>query len=178
MTQFFTRCFAVSLLALAVPATPVVPGFAAHAVVSDVQQQIKSASSGKYKRFYKDRSYLPIWSRGGTMGPEAETFIAILRSADQDGLDPDDYSPDALADAVADARAGKPKAIGKAELKLSKAFYAYVRDLRDPRRMNEDVIYVDKRLVPKRLAAADVLLPLAIAPSLPEYLDGMRWMSP
>lgn len=157
---------------------PVTPSIAAPAVKS-IPAQIKSASSGKLRKFYKARGYLPIWARQGTIGPEADTLIAVLRSADQDGLHPDDYAPDALKQAVDEARSGAPDKLGRTEMKLSKAFFAYVRDLRDPRagRYN-DMIYADRKLVPKRLTPADVLLPAAIAPSLSAYMDDMAWMSP
>jgi murein L,D-transpeptidase YcbB/YkuD len=177
MIRSLTRYIAALLLALAF-AAPVTSNIAFAATAQTVQAQIKSAATGKYKRFYKDRSYLPIWARGGTIGPDADTFIAALKTADKDGLDPDDYAPDALKKAVSDARAGVPKALGKAEIKLSKAFFSYVRDMRDPRRAREDIIYADKRLVPKRLNPSDVLVPLAIAPSLSNYLASMQWMSP
>ena len=177
MIHSLTRCIAALLLALVIVAS-FTSTVATAAPSQTVQVQIKSAATGKYKRFYKDRSYLPIWARGGTIGPNADKLIAVLAASEQDGLDPDDYAPDALKKAVNDARAGMPKALGKAEVKLSKAFFTYVRDMRDPRLNREDIIYADKRLVPKRLNPADVLVPLAIAPSLSDYLDSMQWMNP
>lgn len=170
------------VIALAVPAvviqTPVTPSIAAPAAKS-VPDQIRSASSGKFRKFYKARGYLPIWARKGTIGPEADALITALRTADQDGLHPDDYAPDALKLAVGEVRAGASDKLGRTELKLSKAFFAYVRDLRDPRSArSDDMIYADKRLVPKRLTPADVLVPPAIAPSLSDYMVDMAWMSP
>lgn len=179
MTRTFVRFIVASLLAL-VALGPVIPSAAlAASAPQSVTQQIKSASSGKFRKFYKARSFLPIWARKGTIGPEADAFIALLRSSRQDGLDPSDYSPDALKEAVELGRSGRPNMLGKAELKLSRAFYAYVRDMRAPRSGRDEIIYADKRLAPpRRPAPADVLTPLAIAPSLSDYIDGMDWMNP
>jgi L,D-transpeptidase YcbB len=166
----------LALVALG-PVAP--PAAIAAAATQSLPNQIKSASSGKFRKFYKARSFLPIWARKGTIGPEADAFIAVLRASGQDGLDPADYAPDALKQAVDLARSGTPNMLGKAELKLSKAFYAYVRDIRAPRSDDDDIVYADKRLAPpKRLIPADVLTPLAIAPSLSDYIHGMEWMNP
>ena len=178
MTRRFVRFIAGSSLALATlgPVTP--PAAIAASAPQGITQQIRSASSGKFRKFYKARNFLPIWARKGTIGPEADAFIAVLRASRQDGLDPSDYAPDALKQAVDLARSGAPNMLGKAELKLSRAFYAYVRDIRAPRSGSDRIIYADKRLAPKRLAPADVLTPLAIAPSLSGYIDDMAWMNP
>lgn len=163
------------LLAVFVPA---LPSFATETAKS-VPAQIQAATTGKFKKFYKARGYLPIWSRGGTIGPEADQLIALLSTADLDGLQPGDYQPDALKKAVDEARAGTPNALGRAEFKLSKALFTYARDLRDPRALRDiKIVYADKRLEPRRLNPADVLLPAAIAPSLSDYVMQMGWMSP
>lgn len=179
MKRKFVRLIVGSSLAL-LAFGPVMPPVAIAATATQgLPSQIKSASSGKFKKFYKARNFLPIWTRKGTVGPEADAFIALLRSSHKDGLDPSDYDPDALKQAVTLARSVAPNMLGKAELKLSRAFYAYVRDIRVPRAGADRIIYADKRLAPpKRVTPADVLTPLAIAPSLSDYIDGMEWMNP
>lgn len=157
---------------------PVAPAVAAAQAGKSITVQIRSASSGKLRKFYKARSYLPIWVRQGTIAPEADKLIAVLRAAGQDGLNPADYDPETLKQTVDAARSGDQSSLGRTELKLSKAFFAYVRDLRDPRTRADEVIYADRRLAPRRLLPADVLLPLSIAPSRSEYLDDMAWMNP
>jgi L,D-transpeptidase YcbB len=177
MTSLLLRFIATISIVLAAlaPATPSL----ATAAVKSVPMQIKSASGGKFRKFYKARGFLPIWSRKGTVGPEADQLIALLRSADLDGLNPEDYQPQALKEAVDEARAGTPNAIGRAELKLSKALFAYARDLRDPRAIRTGkIVYADARLAPRRLNPADVLLPAAIAPSLSDHISQIGWMSP
>ena len=177
MTSLLLRLIATISIVLASLA-PATPSFAA-VTVKSVPAQIKSASGGKFRKFYKARGFLPIWSRKGTIGPEADQLIALLQTANLDGLNPQDYQPRALKEAVEEARAGTPNVIGRTELKLSKALFAYARDLRDPRSIRTGkIVYADARLTPKRLNPADVLLPAAIAPSLSDHITQMGWMSP
>jgi murein L,D-transpeptidase YcbB/YkuD len=178
MRYVLVRLLALSLTPVLI-AVPAAPSYAATTVKS-VPDQIKSASSGKYRKFYKARGFLPIWARKGTIGPEADAFVSLLRDARRDGLDPNDYAPDALKQAIDRARSDAPSEIGKTELKLSKAFFAYVRDMRTSRSIvANEIVYADRKMAPpKRLAPADLLLPVAIAPSLSAYLDTMSWMSP
>jgi len=158
---------------------PVAPAAARADRPQQVTAQIKSAAGGKFKKFYKTRGFLPIWARNGTIGPEADRLIGLLRTSDLDGLDPRDYDPEGLSRAVAQVRNGDSASLGRTELKLSKAFYAYVRDLRDPGAFRSDkIIFADPRMRPQRLLPADVLMPAAIAPSLDGYLAASAWMNP
>jgi murein L,D-transpeptidase YcbB/YkuD len=179
MRYMFIRLIAAVSLTPALIAVPVAPSRAASAVKS-LPDQIKSASSGKYRKFYKARGYLPIWARKGTIGPEADAFVALLRDVGHDGLDPNDYAPDQLKQAIDRARSGEPGELGRTELKLSRAFFAYVRDIRRSRsEVANEIVYADRKLAPsKRLNPADILLPAAIAPSLAGYLETMGWMNP
>lgn len=144
--------------------------------VNSVAAQIKASVGGKVKEFYRKRGYWPLWVREGRLGPEAERFIALASSADLDGLDPDDYDPDELRKAVAEARGGSTEALARAELKLSKGFAEYVRDVR--RAPSVDIRYLDQELAPQRLSEANVLRAAALAPSFSDYMDQTGWMSP
>lgn len=119
---------------------------------------------------------MPLWVRDGAVGPEAGRLIDLVAAADLDGLDPDDYQPDDLRRAVDKARGGEPEAVSDAELKLSRAFADYVRDMRaEPA---PDTVYVDEELEPDRRNRLAVLREAAVAPSLAGYLDSMGWMNP
>ena len=108
MTRRFVRFIAGSSLALATLGPVTAPAAIAASAPQGVSQQIRSASSGKFRKFYKARNFLPIWARKGTIGPEADAFIALLRASRRDGLDPSDYAPDALKQAVDLTRSGAP----------------------------------------------------------------------
>jgi murein L,D-transpeptidase YcbB/YkuD len=163
------RCLLVALGVLA----------AAPAVAQDegvVRAEIRSGAGRQLKGFYEARGYMPVWVRGGDVAPEAGTLVALLASADLDGLDPDDYHVDALRRALGRAQDGDAEAVADAELKLSRAFADYVRDLREER--GPGMVYVDEELEPERRSRLEVLREAAVAPSLATYLATMGWMNP
>lgn len=144
--------------------------------VNSIAAQIKASVGGKIKEFYRKRGYWPLWVRSGKLGPEAGRFIALVSSAELDGLDPDDYDPDELRKAVAAAQDGSVETLTRAELKLSKSFAEYVSDVR--RAPVVEIRYLDQELSPKRLSEASVLRAAALAPSFADYMDNAGWMSP
>nr|WP_245842904.1 L,D-transpeptidase family protein [Sphingomonas laterariae] len=137
---------------------------------------VKSSVGGKYKAFYRARNYWPIWVHDGVIGPEADRLIDYLESADVDGLDPSDYDPESLREDVAAAREGSASAVARMELRLSRAFVAYVRDMRSKPRV--DMVYLDAELQPEKASEVAILRSAAVAPSLAAYMDAMGWMSP
>lgn len=144
--------------------------------VPTVATEIRSAVGGKLKSFYKTRGYWPLWVHEDKIGPEADRLIALLESADLDGLDPEDYDPDKLRDIIAAAESGTPSALAKAEVALTKAFVDYVRDVRRPPSVK--MVYLDKELKPERPSEAAVLRAAAIAPSFADHVKNAGWMSP
>ena len=94
-----------------------------------------------------------------------------------EGLDPGDYRPGALADAIVEARHGPPAALARAEILLTRRFAQYVRDVRRPPR-RAAMIYAERGLAPVRPTARAVLERAARAPSLAEHLDTIGWMHP
>jgi murein L,D-transpeptidase YcbB/YkuD len=143
----------------------------------DIVEALSSARGDRDVRaFYKARGHRPLWIRGSVLGPEAYRFLDLVRTADLDGLDPGDYRPRALADAIEDARSGSPKALAKAEMLLSAQFIDYVQDMRRPRDIG--MHYVDRELMPAKPSPRSVLEDAAAAPSLLTYLNNIGWMHP
>ena len=141
-----------------------------------MRAEIRASAGRQLDDFYEARGYVPLWVRDGAIGPEAEKLIALLAGADLDGLDPRDYPLKELRRALDEARSGDSGDMAEAELKLSRAFADYVRDLRaEP---GDDMIYVDDELEPERRSRLAVLREAAVAPSLGAYLDAMGWMNP
>ena len=154
------------------------PG-AAHAQIAsyEVAEALKSARGDRDVRdFYRARGHRPLWIRGASLGPEANRFLDLVRTADLDGLDPGDYRPRALADAIEDAQSGSPKALAKAEMLLSAQFVDYVQDMRRPRDVG--MHYVDRELRPAKPMARSVLEGAAASPSFLTYLNTIGWMHP
>lgn len=154
------------------------PAYAASsASAAAVEAALRSEGGPRDVRaFYKARGYRPLWIRGAILGAEADRFLDLVATADVDGLDPDDYRPQALADAIAEARTGAPEALAKAEMLLSRRFAAYVRDVRKQR--PAAMHYVEKPLAPTVPKVRDVLDAAAAASSLRHHLDDIGWMHP
>jgi murein L,D-transpeptidase YcbB/YkuD len=72
--------------------------------------------------FYQDREYAPLWLENGVENARAGTVIAKLKTADSDGLDPNEYRPPSFAGLA-------PDALAEAELKLIRTLLTYARHL-------------------------------------------------
>lgn len=152
---------------------------ASAAVLGPIVAELRAQAKGKLKTFYASRKHAPLWAASGSIGPEADALVAHLDSAALDGLRPSSYDPGDLRKDIAKARAGGPKEIARAELRLSQAFVRYSADLRKlPKRDPTGTIYADPSLVPRKVRGETLLRNAAIATSFPRYVTGMQWMSP
>ena len=126
--------------------------------------------------FYRSRGGAPLWLSRSS-GNAARDLIQLLATAQADNLNPNRYRVGNLSKAVNAASSGNPAAVQRAEMMLSQAFVAYVRDTRrDP---NVGIIYVDSELKPGPPAPRALLDEAAAsAPSLADYVEQMRWMNP
>jgi L,D-transpeptidase YcbB len=102
------------------------------------------------------------WFEGDRPRPETREFLAILRRADEHGLNSADYRPDAIEHALVQADSSDRTV---ASTLLSEALATYARDLRIPRSL-EDVVYIDPELIPAEYAAADLLSRGSLAETL------------
>ena len=125
--------------------------------------------------FYTARNGVPLWFSANSSN-SAQALVELLKSSKIDGLDPQSYGVDALEKAVAEASAGKRKAVGRADAMLSQAFAAYVFDLKQQPDLG--IIYVDPQLKPVMPSARAILTQAAAAPSLETYVRTFGWMNP
>jgi L,D-transpeptidase YcbB len=149
---------------------------AAPAQANDVIIQISKKAKGKLKKFYLSRGFRPLWAPAGTIGPAADALLALLTTADLDGLKPASYKVDDLRKAIDEASTGDAKAAARAEIKLSNAFSRYAADMRRP--SDGGMTYVDPQLKPKKLSQDAVLTAASFPPSFRDYVAAMGWMSP
>lgn len=126
--------------------------------------------------FYAARSYRPLWIRGSSPGPEAALLLGLLRSADADGRDPQRFVQLGVEKAMESARGGTPEALAGAEVTLSRAFAAYVRDVRRPADIG--IVYGERGLKPRPDSDLTILHRAAAARSLTDYLVRIGWMHP
>lgn len=151
------------------PATP---------VAALVRAELGRVQDAEIEVFYAARAWRPVWVAHGTVRPEADALIGLLAEAEADGLDPARYDPRGLTAAVERARAkATPETLAAAELALSRAFAAWVVDLRTPAPGAETVV-VDAAAIPEPRAAAGVLRAAAAAPSLSAHLAEVRRRHP
>lgn len=185
------QCLSSTLLALLLSGAVSTPAHAQRAVperarsmsaasrqadVQSVAQELREQAGGRIKRFYAERGFWPLWAETGSVGPSAQALLGFLETADLDGLDPRDYRVASVRKAVNDARRGDAAAVARAELQLSRAFAAYVDDMR--RMPLIEMIYFERSLKPKSQSAENILRVAAIAPDFRAYVASMTWMSP
>jgi murein L,D-transpeptidase YcbB/YkuD len=105
-------------------------GVAQQSPVSDVPSQLRGIASagqlpelrwpdfsdyrGHVQNFYQPAGYAPAWIRDGQPTPQALAIIDILKQADSQGLDPEDYDASRWADRL--ARLQKSHAAGDAAI--------------------------------------------------------------
>ena len=151
---------------------------AAIAVPVAVQVQpaaAQSAEGAEIAAFYRARGGAPLWF-SPTSGAAAQELVQLLATSQADNLNPRRYNIRALQRATQDARSGNPAAMQRAEVLLSQAFVAYVRDQRhDPQ---VGIVFVDPELKPVSPSSRTILNQASEAPSLAEYVGQMGWMNP
>jgi murein L,D-transpeptidase YcbB/YkuD len=169
-------CVAAALAAAVLPTE-------AFALPSAAPPQVEAAiksyarSDRDLRAFYQAIGYRSLWTDGYSVRPEAFRLIHLLSQSNLDGLDPDEYDPDDLAELVDKAQRGdSPKALAKAETRLSRAFAKYVRDLYRP--ANVGMIYVDRELAPEPPTTFGTLSAAARATSLQAHLDSVAQINP
>jgi murein L,D-transpeptidase YcbB/YkuD len=165
-------CVAAAIACVGLPGTAAAqadPAVAAAIAKGDADRETKA--------FYRARGWRPLWIRGNAVGPEAERALELLVTAQLDGLDPEDYRPRAVAEALdRGLESGNPRALARAELMLSRAFATYMRDMRA--RRPAGMVYVDRVLAPDPLSMREALDATARATSLQAWVDNLGWMHP
>jgi murein L,D-transpeptidase YcbB/YkuD len=144
---------------------------------TELRREIGKRADKDVRAFYAARDNAPLWLDPTGRPTGAATLLLFrLRTAQFDGLDPDDFKPARLAKRLDRARGGDEDDLARAEVELSAAFADYVRAMRDAARL--PMIYESEALEPMVPTAGAALAAAARAPSLEHYLDQMRWMHP
>jgi murein L,D-transpeptidase YcbB/YkuD len=103
--------------------------------------------------------------------------ISVISAADGHGLRPQDYDLQTLRTLVAAAVSGRATDLAKAEAALSRAYAAYIVDLREPPEAARPA-FIDAQLDRPRLTARGALEELARAPTLEAGLQAAQAMNP
>jgi L,D-transpeptidase YcbB len=126
--------------------------------------------------FYAARAERPLWLQAGQPTIAAQQLIALLDTAEADGLDSGKYKTRSLERALRRASDGNPRDIRRADEMLSEAFVRYARDLKDAPAAG--MKFIDPRLRPTPSLPRALLLRAASAPSLAKFMRDMGWMNP
>lgn len=115
--------------------------------------------------FYRSRDFRPLWVSGAALRPEAGQLRRML------GRSPD------LDAAIEAARDGDPGRLTRADLLLSQAYAAYVRDHLRPPAAN-GTRYIDPGLAPVPASDREILDAAARSPSLARHLRAVESVNP
>jgi murein L,D-transpeptidase YcbB/YkuD len=115
----------------------------------------------------------PQWVMGGDQRA-AIHLIALLQSAELDGLDPKQFKIKALLRALHSASNGNPNAVDRANAAFDQALVKYVHALRSV--PSPEWSIVDQAAIPKAPSASSLLAQAAAAPSLERWVDTMPFM--
>lgn len=127
---------------------------------------------------YALRDDRPLWIVDGAVRAEARQVLAMLQGAGREGLDPARYEPRAVAAAIsAAAQDGDVRALARAEVRLSRAYAAYLSDLRTPSPAARPQ-FRDPALTPWSLTPQEALVAAFAAPDLAAHLAEARRMHP
>jgi murein L,D-transpeptidase YcbB/YkuD len=129
------------------------------------------SNAGGVADFYRARGGAPLWFAPGSAGAARE-LLTLLSTARADNLNPNRYNVKGVARAIEAAQRGDTQ---RADMVLSEAFVAFVRDVKhDP----GGVIYVDSSLKPTPPSASTILSEAATAPNLASFVENEGWMNP
>lgn len=142
-----------------------------------IREEIGDRAGKDLRAFYRARDNAPLWMDDlGRPADAAVLLLLRLRSAEFDGLDPQDFGTAKLARLLDRARRGDEDDVAKAEVALSEAFADYVRQMRAVE--HSDMIYENDVLRPSVPSAGEALAAAARADLLEQYLAEMGWMHP
>lgn len=169
------------VLSASLAAVPIVsPQAAASAVAAptSVSAEIQRLAVGdrELAAFYASRQNRPLWIRGGQPGREASLLLNLLETAHADGRNPRKYLHFGVRESLQAASSGSPRSLALAEIVLSSAFAAYVRDVTQPADIG--IVYGEPSLRPRPPSVLTVLHRAGTAPALGDYLQNIGWMHP
>ena len=127
--------------------------------------------------FYRDRGTRPVWVAGTALRPEAFDLARRIAGAADHGLDPEAYGASELQAAIVASRGGDKSALARAELLLSRAYPAFVRDLRGAGAAG-GMKHIDSGLAPDAPSPRPLLESAAAAPVLAGHLAEQMAMNP
>ena len=166
--------FAAALVAAAPASATAADSSAQHPLAQAVWENVRGDE--ELLIFYQQHRFRPLWIEAGQSAPQASALLELLGSAEADGLESSDYLHPAVSSAISNSEAGASDDLARLEIALSRAFVAYMRDVREVR--DADIVYGEPLLRPSPASAWEILSAAAEAPSMVDYVREMAWMNP
>ena len=127
-------------------------------------------------QFYQERQMAPLWLDQNGPSARAAALAGVLRNADQEGLDPEDYDASIIAGLLA---AATPDERAELELRLSLSLLEMTSDLAsgrlEPQHVNPELFVYPREVDPAKVirdaaGASDIAAFVAsFEPAQPEY---------
>lgn len=170
----FRHCLTAAALLAAAPlqAQTPVPNAA-----TALQAALAVQSTGDLQSFYF-HSQRPLWlSEDGSLRPAAAELLRLIRTAEYDGLDPQQLGLAEIEAAIQQAETTREQAdLVRAELALTEGLVRYAEATSRP--VGSAMMYEHDVLRPMATSPGTVLVGAANASSLEDYVTGLRWMHP
>jgi murein L,D-transpeptidase YcbB/YkuD len=103
-------------------------------------------------KFYQERQMAPLWLDADGPSARAEVLAKVLRDADQDGLDPEDYHASTITELLS---AGSPDQRAELELRLSLGLLEMTSDLAsgrlEPQKVNPELFVYPQEVDPAKV---------------------------
>ncbi len=129
------------------------------------------------KAFYSERDFEPLWSSPRGPTPKVESFLKVIRAADQDGLRPQDYHLTKIESLLSSGKKGRePFSVVQRielELLLSDAFILYGKHLMNGR-VDPHAIYEDWFNLPQQEKDDSLILAALGMRDMEKAMEGLR----
>jgi L,D-transpeptidase YcbB len=103
-------------------------------------------------KFYQERQMAPLWLDADGPSARAEVLAKVLRDADQDGLDPEDYHASTITELLS---TGTPDQRAELELRLSLGLLEMTSDLAsgrlEPQKVNPELFVYPQEVDPAKV---------------------------
>ncbi|MGF7161761.1 murein L,D-transpeptidase YcbB/YkuD [Rhodoligotrophos appendicifer] len=119
--------------------------------------------------YYEERDFKPLWVRDNGTKAKAKDFLDIIRAAEEDGLDPNNYRANEIAARI-DAQ--DPRSLAELDLLLSRSFIDYGNDI-SVGRVIPDQVGTDIHIKPKGPGPLTLLDGVEQAEDMGPYVDSL-----
>jgi L,D-transpeptidase YcbB len=120
--------------------------------------------------FYFDRDFKPVWTRDGGAKSKARELLAIMKRAEEEGLDPAWYRVREIDDLIDET---DPRGLAELDMLVTRAFIDYARDLQKGR-VSPSEVDSENATAPLEIGAATLLDGAEQTESIAQYVQTLQ----